>query len=117
MTRRRRRRRSQPVPQATNASHVSAPPEPPSRMALDVAVPSPGEIVPWVVAFRADLPAYVVEQIREVAHRMRCTRVALLLRLLAAFRDPAGRPVFHVRTEDLVPDRRRAGTRGATPHG
>lgn len=116
MTRRRRRRRSQPVPQVADASHVVARPEPPSRMVPDMPVPPPGEIVPWIVAFRADLPAYVVEQIREAAHRMRCTRVALLLRLLAAFRDPAGRPVFHIRTEDLVDDRRRVAPRNATSH-
>lgn len=112
MTRRRRRRKAtSPVPPAAGQHATISP------LALDLPVPAPGEVVPWVVAFRADLPGYVVEQVREVAHRLRCTRVALLLRLLAEFRDEAGRPVFRIRTEDLVPDRRRAAPPGATPHG
>lgn len=66
-----------------------------------------GEPVTWTAHLRADIPEYVADQLREAAHRRRCTVVSLLLHLLHSHRDPNGRPVFYVRPEDLVRDRRR----------
>jgi hypothetical protein len=72
------------------------------------AIPAPGENVAWTGRLRADLPDYVAEQFRDVAHRQRCTQVSLLLQLMAAHRDRDGQSLFHIRPEDFVPDRRKA---------
>lgn len=79
-----------------------------SPIAPDLAIPAPGEVVPWSSGIRADVPHYITEQMREATHRYRITHTALLLHLMAAYRDAAGNPVFVVREEDLVADRRRA---------
>ncbi len=79
-----------------------------SPIAPDLTIPAPGEVVPWSSGIRADVPHYVTEQLREATHRYRCTLTALLLHLMAAYHDAAGAPVFVVREEDLVADRRRA---------
>ncbi|WP_372623856.1 hypothetical protein [Falsiroseomonas sp.] len=81
---------------------------PRSPISPDIPIPAAGEPVPWATHLRAEIPAYVADQLREAAHRRRCTIVSLLLQLIAAHRDPDGRAVFHVRAEDLVRDRRRA---------
>lgn len=75
---------------------------------LVILIPRPGEEIPWTSALRADVPLYVMEQLHEASHQQRCTIVSLLLQLMAKHRDPDGRPLFYIRTEDLVPDRRRA---------
>ena len=77
------------------------------NVSWSVAMPEPGVVVEWSAHLRADVPEYVAAQVREVAHRQRCTVVAVLLRALAAQRDGAGRKVFSIRPEDLVADRRR----------
>ncbi|SDB74520.1 hypothetical protein [Belnapia rosea] len=66
-----------------------------------------GEAVPWKSALRAEVPFYIIEQLRARAYAQRCTRVSLLLRVMADHRDGNGRPRFYVRPEDLVADRRR----------
>ena len=115
MTRRRRRVGAEAVgalarPDRT-ASLTRSPPAPPAEpIAQGIPIPPPGEPIAWSAALRVDLPDYVGEQIREACHRMRCTQVALVLRLLRQFRDVRGRPVFCIRDEDLVPDRRRRRT-------
>jgi hypothetical protein len=73
-----------------------------------VEIPGPGEEVAWSGHLRADLPEYVVDQLRDVAHRQRRTLVSLLLQLMAPCRDADGRNVFQIRPEDLVADRRKA---------
>lgn len=69
-------------------------------------MPPPGAPVEWTGRLRAEVPRYVAEQVREVTHQQRCSQVSLLLRALAALRDASGRRVFHIRAEDMVPDRR-----------
>lgn len=76
-------------------------------VAPEIPVPASGEPVRWTAGLRVDLPEYVGEQVRETCYRMRCTQVALVLQLMAAFRDGRGRAVFSIRAEDLVPDRRK----------
>lgn len=78
-----------------------------SPVAPDVRVPADGEPVEWTSRIRADIPGYVEEQIDEATHRMRCTKISLILRALAAYRV-RGRPVFFVRQEDLAADRRKS---------
>ena len=73
-----------------------------------VAIPEPGETVAWTGNLRATFPDYVSDQLRDVAHRLRCTQVSLLLQVMAAHRDAAGQNLFHIREEDFVPDRRKA---------
>lgn len=70
-------------------------------------IPLPADNVAWTGHLRFQLPQYVVDQIYEAAHAFRCTQVSLVLRCLAAHRNHEGRNVFHIRTEDLVPDRRK----------
>lgn len=69
-------------------------------------LPRPHDRVEWNARFRADVPEYIAEQLREAAHQMRCTNIAVLLHLMAGHVDAAGRPLFYVREEDLIPDRR-----------
>jgi hypothetical protein len=71
----------------------------------------PGDSVPWTSHLRADVPGYIMEQLREAAYRMRCTVVALILRALAAYVDADGNAVFCIRDEDLVADRRKSWRR------
>lgn len=80
-----------------------------SPIAPHLEMPGRGEEIAWTSFLRADLPLYVMEQLREAAHRRRCTIVSLLLRMMAGHCDAEGRPLFYVRPEDLVPDRRRLG--------
>jgi hypothetical protein len=79
-----------------------------SLIAPNVAIPRPGQRVSWTSHLRIDIPLYVFEQFREAAHRKRCTQVSLLLWLMAEHRDPEGHPLFFVRPEDLVADRRKS---------
>ena len=78
-----------------------------SPIAPHVAIPSPGDVVAWSAAVRVDVPEYAGEQLREAAHRMRCTMVSLILRLMSAHRDQDGQPLFYIRPCDLVSDRRK----------
>ncbi len=115
MTRRRRRLGAEavgaPARPDTTASPIRSTSTPPADpIAPGIPIPTPGELIAWRAALRVDLPDYVGEQIREACHRMRCTQVALVLRLLRQFRDVRGRPVFCIRDEDLVPDRRKRRT-------
>jgi hypothetical protein len=55
---------------------------------------------------RADLPEYVADQVREVAHRQRRTLVSLLLQMMSSHCDEEGHNLFHIRPEDFVADRR-----------
>jgi len=82
-----------------------------SPIAPDVPIPRDGESVMWSAHLRADIPEYVSEQLREAAHRQRCSVVSLLLRLMEAHRTREGERLFFVREEDLVSDRRRAPAR------
>lgn len=77
------------------------------QITLHLDIPASGEPVPWTSALRADVPVYITEQLRALAYAQRRTLVSLLLRLMADHRDDNGRPVFHVRPEDLVADRRK----------
>jgi hypothetical protein len=70
-------------------------------------MPYDGEEISWGGNLRADFPVYVLDQLNEFAHRRRCTQLSALLQMMAAFRDADG-PVFFVREEDMVPDRRKA---------
>ncbi len=91
------------VPTRAVARNRASPDDPrPSRRVAPSGVPVPadGEVVPWVPCLRVDAPEYVGEQIREVAHASRCTHVALILHVLAAYRDERGQPVFLIREED-----------------
>lgn len=78
-----------------------------SPIAPALSIPAPREAVAWSAAIRADIPVYVGEQLREATHQYRCTLTALLLRMIAEYRDPSGNRVFAVREEDLAADRRR----------
>jgi hypothetical protein len=80
---------------------------PSSQIPPDVEIPGPGEEVAWSGHLRADLPEYVLDQLRDVAHRQRCTLVSLLLKMMASHRDAGGRNLFRIRPEDLVADRRK----------
>ena len=81
---------------------------PRSPVAPHIEMPLEGEEVEWDAHLRCDFPAYVYEQIVELAHRERRTLVSALLKVLAEHVDQDGRPQFFVRPEDLVPDRRKA---------
>lgn len=76
-----------------------------SPIAPDIRVPGDGDPVEWSARVRADVPEYVGEQLDEAVHRMRCTKTALIMRMIADYRV-SGRQVFFVRPEDLVADRR-----------
>lgn len=78
-----------------------------SPIAPDVRIPGDGERVDWTSALRADIPHYLEEQIDEATHKLRCTRVSLILQALAAYRV-RGKPLFVIREEDLAADRRKA---------
>ncbi len=75
--------------------------------ASEVRLPTAGEEVLWNTNFRATVPEYIGDQLREAAHRMACTQVALLLYIMAEHLDPSGRPAFFIRDIDLVADRRK----------
>lgn len=77
-----------------------------SPIAPDVRIPGDGERVDWTSALRADIPHYLEEQIGEATHKLRCTRVSLILQALAAYKV-GGRSVFVIREEDLAADRRK----------
>ena len=79
-----------------------------SPVAPHIEMPQEGEEVDWDAHLRCDFPAYVYEQIVEMAHRERRTLVSALLKILAEHVDQNGRPLFFIRQEDLVPDRRKA---------
>jgi hypothetical protein len=80
---------------------------PVAPLAYVVDVPGPGEEVAWKGRLRADLPEYVADQLREVAHRQRRTLVSLLLQMMASYCDGEGHNLFHIRPEDFVADRRK----------
>lgn len=84
-----------------------------SPIAPDVRIPGDGERVDWTSALRADIPHYLEEQIDEATHKLRCTRVSLILHALAAYKV-GGRSVFVIREEDLAADRRKC-PRNAAP--
>lgn len=84
-----------------------------SPIAPDVRIPGDGERVEWTSALRADIPHYLEEQIDEATHKLRCTRVSLILHALAAYKV-GGRSVFVIREEDLAADRRKC-PRNAAP--
>lgn len=86
-------------------------PRPRSPIAPDLEMPHDGEEIPWRGNLRADFPEYALEQLNEFCHRNRCTQVSALLRMMAAFTDREGKPVFFIRREDMVPDRRKAPRR------
>jgi hypothetical protein len=88
-------------------TQLSPPTSRPGPITPGVPIPPAGATVAWTAGLRVDLPDYVGEQIREACHGMRCTQVALVLRLLADFRDARARPVFQILQEDLVADRRK----------
>ena len=72
-----------------------------------VQIPGEQEHLEWTALLRADLPEYVSEQIRAAAFHLRCTQISLILKGIASLRDSEGRPLFHIRSVDLVPDRRK----------
>ncbi len=78
-----------------------------AKFSRDVEIPSPGEEVPWDGFMRSNVPRYILRQLREAAHRMHCTRISLILQVMAAYRDAKRERVFYIRPEDLVPDRRK----------
>lgn len=71
------------------------------------AIPSPGETVPWDAHFRADVPPYVMEQLKAEAYRTGRTAISVLLKVMSAFRDGDGCSVFRIREEDMIADRRK----------
>jgi len=81
---------------------------PRSPIAPHVEMPYEGDEVIWDAHLRCDFPAYVLEQVGELAHRDRRTLVSALLKILAAHVDDHGKPLFYIRPEDMVPDRRKA---------
>jgi hypothetical protein len=82
-------------------------PKPRSPIAPNLEMPYEGEQVDWTGHFRAELPTYVIEQVQEFAHIRRCTNVAAILHILSQHVGEDGRPVFFIRREDLVHDRRK----------
>jgi hypothetical protein len=70
-------------------------------------MPFDGDPVNWTGHFRAELPTYVIDQVQEFAHIRRSTNVAAILHILARHVGEDGRPVFYIRREDLVHDRRK----------
>lgn len=75
--------------------------------AAKIYIPQPGEAISWTERLRADLPEYVMLQVREACHRQRCTIMGLYLPMMDAQRDAHGRKLFYIRDEELVPDRRK----------
>lgn len=101
------------VPQSTQVD-AAPPPEPPvqrpvSPIAPREIMPLPGDIVEWDQNFRAELPKYVGDQIREYMHIHRMTSIAFTMRLLEQFRDEehSKKRPFYIRKEDLIGDRRK----------
>ena len=82
-------------------------PRPVSPIAPHLEIPYESEVVEWDSNLRADFPEYVFRQLREYAHRHDRTQTSAILEFMAAFRDSEGRPVFHIRTAELVADRRK----------
>jgi hypothetical protein len=82
-------------------------PKPRSPIAPNLEMPHDGETVDWTGHFRAELPTYVIEQVQEFAHIRRCTIVAAILHVLSQHVGDEGKPVFFIRREDLVHDRRK----------
>lgn len=93
----------------------SPPPAPPpevavrgqSRIAPHEVMPLPGQHVEWDQNFRAEIPRYVNEQLREYMHRHRLTSISLLMRLIQQFKGEDREAPFYVRPEDMVGDRRK----------
>jgi hypothetical protein len=92
-------------------------PRPKSPIAPHVEMPYEGDPVDWTGNLRADFPLYVLEQLNEFTHRRKCTQVSALLRMMSAFRDDEGNSVFHIREEELVPDRRKVSKTGRLKGG
>ena len=78
----------------------------------NIAVPRPGEVVPRNGNLRAEVPQYIIAQLRVEAFRTESTQVAVILRGLHSLKDDDGKQVFFIRPEDLVEDRRRLTRRG-----
>jgi len=79
----------------------------PPAFVLGVEMPKAGEEVKWTGFIRTDSPQYVKEQLSEFAHRRKRSLAALIMRMMAEYRDGGDRRVFYVRDEDMVDDRRK----------
>ena len=66
-----------------------------------------GEKVDLTESLRIDFPEYLKAQLSEFAHRRKYTQGAAIAHMMDAHRDGDGRPVFYVRPEDKVADRRK----------
>ena len=72
-----------------------------------VSIPPPDEEVPWDAHLRADIPRYVLEQLKAEAYRTGRTAVSVVLQAMSAFHDDDGNEVFRIRERDMVADRRK----------
>lgn len=79
----------------------------PQAMRNTVAIPQPDEEVRWDAHLRADVPRYVLEQLRAEAYRTGRTAVSVVLQAMSAFHDDDGNAVFCIRERDMVADRRK----------
>jgi hypothetical protein len=77
------------------------------RFAQDIEIPVPGEDVLWDGSLRADIPMYAMRQLHEASHRLDCTLTSLILQMMFAQCGADGFPLFYIRDEDLVADRRK----------
>jgi hypothetical protein len=94
-----------PLELAASASPVCSETHAPANIHTPSTYPGPAKKLRGADDSGADLPAYAADQLREVAHRQKCTQPALLMKMMASHRDAEGRNIFHIRPEDLVADR------------
>lgn len=100
-------RRGQEDKQAGQTSGAALLPSSPGAARNEIRLPLPGEELPWNAHLRADIPRYVMEQLRAEAYRTGRTAVSVLLRAMSAFHDADGNAVFCIREGDMVADRRK----------
>ena len=75
--------------------------------AADVQIPAAGESIRWNGSLRLELPEYAKLQLDAACYWQRCTLGYVILEMMHGQTDAAGRPLFYIREEDLVRDRRR----------
>jgi hypothetical protein len=69
-------------------------------------MPAPGDDVPYSERTYLIIPDYISKQLYEYTHQNRCSEAYVFLLALRQFKA-GGKPVFYVRPEDCIPDRRR----------